>query len=37
MEPHLQNKEWAACGRFTIADFAAAPALFYGDWVHPIP
>lgn len=28
---------WAACGRFTIADCAAAPALFYADWVHPIP
>lgn len=37
MEPRLQGKEWAACGRFTIADCAAAPALFYGDWVHPIP
>ena len=22
---------------FTIADCAAAPALFYADWVHPIP
>ncbi|MEX0852453.1 MAG: glutathione S-transferase family protein, partial [Bauldia sp.] len=22
--------------RFTIADCAAAPALFYADWVHPI-
>ncbi len=37
LEPRLLNKEWAACGRFTIADCAAAPALFYGDWVHPIP
>lgn len=37
LEPRLQGKEWAACGRFTIADCAAAPALFYGDWVHPIP
>ena len=37
LEPHLQAKEWAACDRFTIADCAAAPALFYGDWVHPIP
>ncbi len=30
------GREWAACGRFTIADCAAAPALFYADWVHPI-
>ncbi|ASY63403.1 Glutathione S-transferase, N-terminal domain [Sinorhizobium sojae CCBAU 05684] len=37
LEPRLRAKEWAACGRFTIADCAAAPALFYADWVHPIP
>ena len=37
LEPRLHAKEWAACDRFTIADCAAAPALFYGDWVHPIP
>jgi len=36
LEVRLQAKEWAACGRFTIADCAAAPALFYADWVHPI-
>lgn len=36
LELRLQAREWAACGRFTIADCAAAPALFYGDWVHPI-
>jgi glutathione S-transferase len=28
---------WAAGPAFTIADCAAAPALFYADWVHPIP
>ncbi|ESQ82014.1 glutathione S-transferase [Asticcacaulis sp. AC466] len=27
---------WATGDRFTIADCAAAPALFYADWVHPI-
>jgi glutathione S-transferase len=32
----LQGREWAAGSRFTIADCAAAPALFYADWVHPI-
>ena len=28
--------EWAA-GDFSLADCAAAPSLFYADWVHPIP
>lgn len=28
---------WANGRRFSIADCAAAPALFYADWVHPIP
>lgn len=28
---------WATGGDFSIADCAAAPALFYADWVHPIP
>lgn len=28
---------WAAGGDFSIADCAAAPALFYADWVHAIP
>ncbi|TBW53346.1 glutathione S-transferase family protein [Marinobacter halodurans] len=28
---------WANGDRFSIADCAAAPALFYADWVHPIP
>ncbi|HEX7370185.1 MAG TPA: glutathione S-transferase family protein [Rhodanobacteraceae bacterium] len=28
---------WAIGSRFSIADCAAAPALFYADWVHPIP
>ena len=28
---------WAVADAFTIADCAAAPALFYADWVHPIP
>jgi glutathione S-transferase len=37
LERRLQGRQWAACGRFTIADCAAAPALFYADWVHPIP
>ncbi|CUK14736.1 glutathione S-transferase family protein [Achromobacter xylosoxidans] len=36
LETRLQDGPWAACGRFTIADCAAAPALFYGDWVLPM-
>ena len=28
---------WATGGDFSIADCAAAPALFYADWVHTIP
>lgn len=28
---------WVAGEDFTIADCAAAPALFYADWVHPLP
>jgi glutathione S-transferase len=28
---------WAAGDDFTLADCAAAPSLFYADWVHPIP
>ncbi len=27
---------WAAGGTFSLADCAAAPALFYADWVQPI-
>jgi glutathione S-transferase len=27
---------WAVGDEFTLADCAAAPALFYADWVHPI-
>jgi glutathione S-transferase len=30
-----RNREWA-CGDFSLADCAAAPSLFYADWVHPI-
>lgn len=28
---------WAIGGGFSIADCAAAPALFYADWVHSVP
>jgi glutathione S-transferase len=32
----LSQQVWAAGSEFTLADCAAAPALFYADWVHPI-
>jgi len=32
----LRGREWAAGAAFSLADCAAAPALFYADWVHPI-
>lgn len=36
LEGHLEGKTWAAGEDFSLADCAAAPALFYADWVHPI-
>lgn len=36
LEGHLAGKTWAAGDAFTLADCAAAPSLFYADWVHPI-
>ena len=36
LEQRMANREWAVGERFTLADCAAAPALFYADWAHPI-
>ena len=36
LETNLPDSEWAAGDRLTMADCAAAPALFYADWVDPI-
>ncbi|GAB2515119.1 glutathione S-transferase family protein [Lysobacter humi (ex Lee et al. 2017)] len=36
LETRIAGREWAAGGTFSLADCAAAPALFYADWVHPI-
>ena len=33
----MAGREWAAADQFSMADCAFAPALFYADWVHPIP
>ncbi|MCL4244406.1 MAG: glutathione S-transferase family protein [Candidatus Dadabacteria bacterium] len=35
LEGRMADREWAA-GGFSLADCAAAPALFYADWVHSI-
>jgi glutathione S-transferase len=32
----MQHRQWAAGDVFTLADCAAAPALFYADWSYPI-
>lgn len=37
LEGQLAGRTWAAGEDFTLADCAAAPALFYADWTHPIP
>ncbi|RYD94189.1 MAG: glutathione S-transferase family protein, partial [Sphingomonadales bacterium] len=37
LEGALAGKTWAAGEDFTMADCAAAPSLFYADWVHQIP
>lgn len=37
LEKRMRTREWGAGDRFTIADCAAAPALFYADWVRRIP
>lgn len=36
LESQLAGRTWAVGGDFTLADCAAAPALFYADWTHPI-
>jgi glutathione S-transferase len=32
----MERRTWAAGDAFSLADCAAAPALFYADWSHPI-
>lgn len=36
LERALGRRTWAAGDGFGLADCAAAPSLFYADWVHPI-
>lgn len=37
LDDRLDGREWAAGDSFSLADCAAAPALFYADWVREIP
>jgi glutathione S-transferase len=37
LEARLEARTWIAGDSFSLADCAAAPALFYADWVHEIP
>ncbi|HEX5378169.1 MAG TPA: glutathione S-transferase family protein [Phenylobacterium sp.] len=36
IEAEMAGRPWAAGSAFSMADCAAAPALFYADWVEPI-
>ncbi|HWU03051.1 MAG TPA: glutathione S-transferase family protein [Novosphingobium sp.] len=36
LDSTLAGRDWACGDAFTLADCAAAPALFYADWAHPI-
>jgi glutathione S-transferase len=36
LERRLAGRTWAAGDPFTLADCAAAPSLFYADWIHQI-
>jgi glutathione S-transferase len=36
LDDTMRGREWATGKAFSLADCAAAPALFYADWAHPI-
>ncbi len=36
LDQAMDGREWAAGDDFSLADCAAAPALFYADWTNPI-
>lgn len=36
LDKRLEGQDWATGAAFTLADCAAAPSLFYADWVHEI-
>lgn len=37
LDQRMAGRRWAVGDTFTMADCAAAPALFYADWTHAIP
>jgi len=37
LDRRMADRTWAAGESFSLADCAAAPALLYADWTHPIP
>lgn len=37
LDERLKGREWANGVGFSMADCAAAPSLFYADWMEPIP
>ena len=37
LDERMAGREWASGDAFSLADCAAAPALFYADWSHKIP
>jgi len=37
LDERMAGREWVVGDRFSLADCAAAPALLYADWTHPIP
>jgi glutathione S-transferase len=37
LDIRLAGRSWACSHGFSLADVAAAPSLFYADWVRPIP
>ncbi len=36
LDKTMAGRQWAAGDTFSLADCAAAPALFYADWTYPI-
>lgn len=36
LEARMRGRTWACFDAFTLADCAAAPSLFYADWVNPL-
>lgn len=37
LDQRMAGREWVSGDIFSMADCAAAPALLYTDWTHPIP